>query len=176
MAGAMLPQYKSKKEDNYTVASKTKELQKIIRQYKDVTHEKAVEMHKVARFAANMGYPLSHPADPIDLLAKDFSRAARQEIREDEITRKPYRVNHAIPAPDGQYSLWIDIDEAQRNPMLKSLVNRREQMVGDGLQLTLDVDHWNRINPDEEPIQMLMDFTDDVEWRKNAPDEEREAS
>lgn len=60
--------------------------------------------------------------------------------------------------------------------MHKSLVNRREQMVGDGLQLTLDADHWNQINPNEEPIQLPLDFTQDVEWRKNALQADREAS
>ena len=42
-------------------------------------------------------------------------------------------------------------------------------MIGDGLQLTLDADHWNRIHPAEKPIQIPLDFHDDVEWRKNAP-------
>ena len=55
--------------------------------------------------------------------------------------------------------------------MLKSLINRRDQMIGDGLQLTLDADHWNAINAAAEPIQIPMDFTLDIEWRKNAPDE-----
>jgi len=68
-------------------------------------------------------------------------------------------------------TFWVDIDEAPRKHMHKSLVNRREQMVGDGLQLTLDSDHWNSINPNEEPINLPIDFTDDIEWRKNAPDE-----
>ncbi len=60
--------------------------------------------------------------------------------------------------------------------MLKSLINRREQMVGDGLQLTLDADHWNSIHMDEEPISIPLDFTDDVAWRKNAPDENEKAA
>lgn len=64
--------------------------------------------------------------------------------------------------------LWIDIDEAMRTPMLKSLVLRREQMVDDGVQMTLDADHWNRTHPMEEPIQLPLDLTDDVEWRKNS--------
>jgi hypothetical protein len=55
--------------------------------------------------------------------------------------------------------------------MFRSLQQRREQMVGDGLQLSFDSDHWNRIHPDEEPIKIELDFTDDVEWRKNAPDD-----
>ena len=52
--------------------------------------------------------------------------------------------------------------------MLKSLINRRQQMVGDALQLDLDAEHWNNINPNEVPIQLPLDFTDDVEWAKNA--------
>jgi len=39
-------------------------------------------------------------------------------------------------------------------------------MVGDGLQLTFDMDHWNAIHPDEEPIEIPLDFTDDIKWRK----------
>ena len=155
---------------------KTKEMQLIIKQYKDVTGETQVDMHKVAKFAADMGWPLSQPVDPLDRLAQSFTRAARQEINKDKATNRAYRVNHAIPDPTGQYSLWIDIDEAPRKHMHKSLVNRREQMVGDGLQLTLDADHWNRINPNKAPIQLPMDFTQDVEWRKNAPQRDREAS
>ena len=75
-----------------------------------------------------------------------------------------------------QLHLWIDIDEAPRGPMLKSLINRREQMIGDGLQLTLDADHWNSINESEAPIQIPMDFTLDVEWRKNTPDDDEKAA
>ncbi len=70
------------------------------------------------------------------------------------------------------YTVWIDIDEAPRPKILKSLINRREQMVGDGLQLTLDQDHWNNVNPKDEPINIPMDLTEDIEWRKNAPDED----
>jgi hypothetical protein len=71
-----------------------------------------------------------------------------------------------------QSTLWVDIDEAPRKPMLKSLVQRREQMVGDGLQLTLDAMHWNSIHPKDEPIDLPLDLGPDVEWRINAPDEE----
>ena len=56
--------------------------------------------------------------------------------------------------------------------MQKCLVQRREQMVGDALQLTLDADHWNSVNPSEAPIQMPLDFGPDVEWRKNGPAEQ----
>lgn len=60
--------------------------------------------------------------------------------------------------------------------MHKSLIMRREQMVADGLQLTLDAEHWNRMHSDEEPIQLPLDLGPDVEWRKNGPDEMQKAS
>ncbi len=151
-------------------------MQAIIRQYRDQSGEADVDMEKVALFATQMGWPLSLPTDPIKLLAKEFARAAREEIKRDQVTGKPYRVNHAYHPDGSQMPLYFDIDQAPRYKMLKSLINRREQMVGDGLQLSFDADHWNSINPNEEPIQIPLDLTDDVEWRKNAPDEDELAS
>lgn len=158
--------------------SKMREMQRLIRHYRDETGELEVDMHKVAKWAASKGWPLPKPTNPLDMLAKQFAEAARQETRKDKETGLPYRANHSIPIKQGeeQLHLWIDIDEAPRSQMLKSLVNRREQMVGDGLMLTYDAEHWNRINPDEEPTQLDMDLTEDIEWRRNAPDEEDDAA
>ncbi|MGO4402194.1 hypothetical protein [Achromobacter sp. PAB15] len=160
------------------MSNKSTEMQRFIRHYKEATGEKEVDMHKVAEFAAQTGWPLPKPRTALDRLAEQFSQAARQETRRDPKTGRPYRANHALQQWHGktQLTLWIDIDEAPRGPMLKSLINRREQMVGDGLQLTLDADHWNSIHTDEEPIAIPLDFTDDVAWRKNAPDEDEKAA
>jgi hypothetical protein len=157
---------------------KRREMQRVIRAYKDETGEREVDMRNVVKWAAGKGWPLPTPPNPLDMLAKQFTEAAREEIRHDKETGRPYRANHAIATAHGatQLHLWIDIDEAPRAPMLKSLVNRREQMVGDGLQLTLDADHWNANNPAEKPIEIPMDLTLDIEWRKNAPDDEEEAA
>lgn len=150
----------------------------MIRLYKEVTGETEVDMHKVAKFAAGRGWQLPKPNSALELLAKQFSQAAREEIRRDSQTGRPYRANHALRFNHGgtQMSLWIDIDEAPRHKILKSLIHRREQMVGDGLQLSLDADHWNSVNPEIEPIHIPLDFTDDIEWRKNAPDDERKSA
>ena len=87
--------------------------------------------------------------------------------------RRDFADRDAIPVT-GQPSLfnYVDIDEATRNQIWKSSVNRREQMVSDGLNLTLDLDHWNSINPAEEPIQLPMDFTLDIEIRKAADEDD----
>ena len=161
------------------MATKHEMMQRIIRDYRDETGEKDADMHKVVRFAVRKrGMKLPTPPDPYDMLAKEFSVAAREETRVDKKTNRPYRVNHCYPITvDGkQMHLWIDIDDdAPRFKMVMATGKRREQMIGDGLQLTLDLDHWNSINPSEEPIKADMDFTDEIEWRKNAPEEQKKA-
>ena len=158
--------------------SKKSEMQRIIRAYKEATGEREIDMHNVAKWAAGKGWPLPVPQNPLDILAKQFADAAREEIRRDEVSGRPYRANHSFVTQHGgqQLHLWIDIDEAERGPMVKSAVTRREQMVGDGLQLTLDLMHWNSVNPDKEPIELPMDLTFDIELRLNSPDEDENAA
>lgn len=153
--------------------SNRRKSQLLIREYREATGVTEIDMRKVAQYAADRGWPLPKPRSAIDLLAKQFTDAARQENKYDQETGKPYRVNHAVPVASGsQYPLWVwvDIDDAKRPVIRKSLVHRREQMVDDGYQLTLDLEHWNRINPDQEPIELPMDLIPDIEWRKNTPD------
>lgn len=117
---------------------------------------------------------VAHAPDPMEVLAREFSTAAREIIEYDKKTGNPYRVYHALKASHGgtQLHFFVDIEEATRSQMLVSLVNRREQMVSDGLMLSYDQDHWNSAHDSEEPIQLPMDLTFDIELRKNAPDED----
>lgn len=163
------------------MSTKYQKMQRFIRYYKDETGKTEVDMKEVAKFAVSKGWLLPRPANPIDLLAREFTQAAREEIRYDKKTGQPYRANVAILIPhqdQGRKQLYLfgDIDEVNRKKMLRNLIMRREQMVGDGLQITYDQDHWNNVHPDEEQIQLPMDLTDDILWRKNAPKEQRKAS
>jgi hypothetical protein len=85
---------------------------------------------------------------------------------------------HALKTSHGgtQLHFFIDIEEATRMQMHVSLMSRREQMVSDGVMLTYDQDHWNTSRPTEEPIQLPLDLTFDIELRKNAPDEDEGAA
>lgn len=150
--------------------SKRQERQRFLRYYKEQTGETELDMQKVAAFAQSKGMEMPRPPSAIDLLAKMFADDARAETRYDEVTRKPYRAYQAVPQQTGQLNLfyYVDIDDASRIQMLKSSVHRREQMVSDGLQLTFDMEHWNRVHPDEEPISLPMDISPDIEWRKAA--------
>ncbi|MGX5799659.1 hypothetical protein ACWGS9_00235 [Bradyrhizobium sp. Arg314] len=157
--------------------SKRQERQRLIRHYREVTGETEIDMHKVAEFAKSMGWKMPTPPSEVELLARQFADDAQAERKYDKNTGKPYRVYHAIPA-SGQLNLflYVDIDEATRNQMLRSAVNRREQMVSDGYNLTLDLDHWNNVNPDLEPISLPMDLALDIEIRKASDDEPEEAA
>jgi hypothetical protein len=147
--------------------------------YMSETGEAEVDMQKVARWLIlTKGYKVPSPPSAVDLLAKQLAKQAREQTRQDAETGNPYRAYHAVTERQGekQLTFWIDIDKAKRKPMVKSLKQRREQMVGDGVQLSFDKDHWNRVHPEEEPIQIDFDFTDDIEWRKNAPKDNKKAS
>ena len=154
------------------MATKHREMQHLILEWKKSTGNLEIDMHEVASFAVQKGWPLPKPISALDRLAKDFSQAAREETRTDSKTGRPYRVYHAF-IPDGKSSqgmLWMDIDEAPRKNMVKSAVMRREQVVGDMVQLFLDLEHWNTKNPNEEPIVLITDVTEDVSERLAGPD------
>jgi hypothetical protein len=142
-----------------------------------MTEEHEIDMHKVAEFAKRKGWQMPVPPSDVDMLAKLFADDAQAEQRVDNKTGLPYRAYQALPA-SGQLSLfvYVDIDEATRTQMLKSAVNRRDQMVNDGYKLTLDLDHWNSANPDKEPIQIPMDFTLDIEIKKASSDDDDDAA
>jgi hypothetical protein len=156
------------------MSTKRQRLQTVIKLYKQRTSKASVEMHEVAKFAAEMGWQMPKPKNPVDLLAEELSRAAREEFRKDEVTGRPYRANLAVTTTqkDGsQMTFWTDIDEAPRHVAHRSFSQRREQMVGDAVQLTSDVTHWNRVHLAEESIQIVLDFTDDVAERNAVFDE-----
>ena len=153
-------------------------MQRLIRAYKDETGERELDMHKVAKWAVGKGWSLPRPPDPMEVLAREFTTAVREVIEYDKNTGKPFRVYHALKTSHRGTELhfFVDIEEATRSQMQVSPVNRREQMVSDGLMLTYDQDHWNSVHPTEEPIQLPMDLTFDIELRKNAPDDEEGAA
>ncbi len=169
MAGATSHRSESENKDMTTRAQRVENL---IRHYMDTTGETDVDMVKLAAFAHRMGWPLPVPKTPLELLAKQLSHDARETVRHDKATGRPYRAYHAYSEGHGdkQLTLWIDIDRnPPRHKMHKSLNQRREQMVGDAVQLAFDAEHWNHANSKQEPIQIEFDFGPDIEWRKNAP-------
>lgn len=162
--------------------SKIADRQKFIRYWKDETGETEVDMHAVARMAMQMGWIAPPPVTEEDRLAKQFKDAARQDIRHDRRTGRPYRGYHAVPkhAADGQLIFsYIDIDDPKTKPesFHKACVMRREQTVDDQLQLRLDQIHWNENRPAEQQVEILpADLEFDVELRMASMDDRDEAA
>ena len=163
--------------------SKVSERQDFIRFYKEQAGVTEVDMHEVAKLAAQKGWPLPKPTDPLDLLTKQFTDAALQDIRYDKNTNRPSRAYHAVPTRKnsrGQMMFsWIDIDDPNTTPknFRKSSVMRRNQMVDDGVQLSLDLDHWNNIHPTEaDQVHLPWDLTLDIEIRRASLDEQSDES
>lgn len=105
--------------------------------------------------------------DPLDRLAEDMSTALREEYATDAAGRK-YRVNHAVRVSRGgvQLTFWAIMKDAPREHMQKAFIQRREQIVGDCVQLATDVEAYNAMRSDQKPIQMIFDFRDDIEERR----------
>ena len=80
----------------------------------------------------------------------------------DQITQTQ-KIGHS---PGVQYTFWAMMKDAPREHMQKAFIQRREQIVGDCVQLNTDVEAYNGFNDDQQPIQMLFDFRDDIEERK----------
>ena len=106
--------------------------------------------------------------DPYDFLAGQMSTALGHEYQIDERGRR-YRVNHAVRVTKGgvQYTFWAAMGYAPHAHMEKAFTQRREQIVGDNVQLKTDVDVYNDINRGKRPIvQLVLDYTEDVAERE----------
>jgi len=148
----------------------------------DETGETEVDMQAVARMAMGMGWKAPPPVTEVDRLAKQFKEAARQDIRHDRKTGRPYRGYHAVPKAtvDGQMTFsYIDIDDPKTKPdsFRKACVMRREQTVDDQVQLRLDQLHWNDARPPEQQVEILpADLEFDIELRLASMDDRDEAA
>lgn len=105
--------------------------------------------------------------DPRDVLASQMSRALREEYAMDAKGRR-YRVNHAMRVTKNgvQLTMWGILGYAPHSHMQRAFTQRREQVVGDLVQLHVDVEVYTEMTPHEAPIQLVLDFRDDVAERR----------
>jgi hypothetical protein len=102
------------------------------------------------------------------LCARELARSMREEYTKDESGRSVRKL-HAVKITERdesgkktQRTLWGDEETFDRMFMETSFQQRRTQIVGDCCQLDNDVEYRNNRHPDELPIKMSYDFTDDV--------------
>jgi hypothetical protein len=122
--------------------------------------------HAVAEWAYTRGLHKPNIRTVVDAIASDIAQFFREEYRTNKDGQR-YRAKHAarFKSNDKTLSLWADIDDekAPRDHFVRSFAQRRQQIVGDCFQLKTDVDVYNDKNLSQQPIQVPLDFTLDVE-------------
>ena len=143
------------------------EIKSYMERYKtEVRADGLIDPHDVAVWAYEHGLHKPNIRQVIDLIANDISQALREEYRIDKNGLR-YRAKHAVKERRGNktMSLWADLDDASapRSHFVKSFAQRRGQIVGDCVQLRIDVGVYNEKPSNELPINLVLNFTNDVE-------------
>jgi hypothetical protein len=149
--------------------TQTEELQALWRRYEDEHDHEPTSAREVVEWAVDEGLLELPEIDPLDILAGQMSRALREEYATDKDGRR-YRRNHAVRVTKNgvQTTFWGIMGFAHRSHMERAFNQRREQVIGDCLQLQIDVEAYNAMNESEKPYQLVLDFTDDVAERRAA--------
>lgn len=138
-----------------------------IERYKnEVRDDGLLDPHELAGWAYRNGLHKPNVKTIIDIIAADIAQVFREEYRVDRLGRR-YRAKHAAPTKVGNktLSLWGDLDDpnAPHEHFVRSFALRRQQIVGDCCQLRTDADVYNDVRQPDEPIQVVLDFSLDVE-------------
>lgn len=146
------------------MAAYAEQMQRIFHEWEEEGNSVPVDLATVAEWAVRTGRWQMRPSDVLKRCAEDMGSALRQEYKTDE-TGKRVRTLHAAKVKEGatQLTLWADIDSAPRKHLEAAFAQRRRQIVGDCHQLSNDVEYFNRVRSNEKPIQLLLDFSEDVE-------------
>jgi hypothetical protein len=144
--------------------TKEERLQKIWHKYETERKHKPTSAREAVNWAVSEGLLELPNVDPYDVLAGQMSQALRDEYETHPDGRR-YRINHAVRVSKGgvQLTFWGTMGFASHEHMEKAFAQRREQIIGDNLQLKTDVDVYNDLNKGKRPaIQIVMDYTEDV--------------
>lgn len=147
------------------MATRSEHLQRLWHQYEKENGGMPASPREVVRWAMAKNLLVAPPVDVVGSLAEEMARALREEYRTDAQGRR-YRLNHSVKITrDGvQGSLWAELETAPHEHMVKAFAERRRQIVGDCVQLKVDVDVYNENHraPARPLVQLVLNFEDDV--------------
>ena len=142
----------------------------IWKQYAAEVSSEPADLHDLADWAMARKLWAPRPVDVKASFAREMADILREQTRTDKDGRQ-YRA--FIPAKTrGKDGLplfkWADIDLAPRSHVEKGIQGERRQIAGDCFALAMKRDHYNAMHKDEEPLQVIFNFEDDVEEMKIA--------
>ena len=146
------------------MATYTEQLQRIANEYMRETGTTEATSREIAMWAITNHFWEPQPAALVKQCAEEISRAMREEYTTDEQGRRVRSKHVAMMERSGeQVRLWADLRTATREHMEIAFQQRRQQIVGDCRQLKSDVDSYNENYNSAEAIQIIFDFTVDLE-------------
>jgi hypothetical protein len=150
-------------------SSYTKHLLQFIDQYVAETGEHMIDMRLVAAWAIRKRLWEPQPEDKVKRLARDLSRAARQDYIPDDDDFPVRRLHsHKIKQGDVQLTFWVNIEDATREQMRNSTQWRRNGVLADCIQLDRDVRHYNKHFNPGDPIEVEFNLRPDVEEKRHS--------
>lgn len=158
------------------MAKFAEQMQQIFEDYTAEVGHEPVSLDVVAEWAVSRGRFHPAPKSVVKMCREALADSLRQERRLDEQGRW-YRAKHPVRQSVGgvQLTLWADIDTAPRIHMEKSFGQRRRSIVDDCFQVKQDVDHYNDHRGGDRPIQIILDFSEDVAELEALRDQDKRA-
>lgn len=146
------------------MANYTEQLQNIVKSYLEADQPWPATTRQIAAWAIRQGKWKPQASAMVNQCADQIARAMREEHFTDARGRM-IRAKHVARMERGgeQIALWADIRSASRSHMQIALQQRRQQIVGDCRQLKNDCDYYNDNKNPGDPIQIVFNFTIDLE-------------
>ena len=139
-------------------------MQRLANQYMAETGKTEFTARDLAKWAIEKKLWAPQPGALLKQCADEFSRAMREEYMTDSQGRRVRLKHVATVDQDGQQiPLWADMRVATREHMEIAFQQRRRGIVGDCKQLKSDVDSYNQNFNSAAAVQIIFDFTDDLE-------------
>lgn len=111
------------------------------------------------------------PQDVRKFLRKQVSRVLRQVIRMDD-GGFAYRAKQSVLLleKDGrQHRMWFDTDKGgTTNLRQKAVRQRRDGIANDVYRASCDIEHMNKVFPDDPQLNFFADFSEDIAERRAA--------
>jgi hypothetical protein len=152
------------------MATKSEKFQTAWHHYEQIRKHAPTGTKEACRWAVIEGLISLPEVDPYDILASQMANALREETATNAKGQK-YRVNHAVRIMKNgiQQTMWAEMGFAPHEHMERAFSQRRDQIIGDCVQLKVDVDTYNVLKTSEDPdVQLVLDFTEDVAEREIA--------
>lgn len=133
--------------------------------FEQATGVREATARDIAQWAVANGAWTPEPADMIDLCAAELKEGWQEVVITDQEGRK-IRSMVSVPgekkANGEQQWLWKHIQDATYSQMEQYATIGRRRIAGEVSKLALQIEYFNGLHPNRPPIQVHLNFEDDV--------------